>query len=165
MIVLVYGLPGTGKSHFSKHLAEVMDAYYFNTDTIWDNEKQKGNYNTQLKELEHNQLMDKAKEKLEKGSAVILDGTFHKKAIRNKILNIAREAGHRIYLIEIRATEQTVKERLKTKKKFTKADFAIYKKIKSEFEIYRENHLELYSDSLSIDEMIIKTRNFIYASC
>ena len=163
MIVLVYGLPGTGKSYFSRYLAKEISAYYLNTDAIWINTKQKGNRYTKAKPLENNnQLLDKAKEKLKIGSVIVLDGTFHKRAIRKKILQFAKESGHRIYFIEVKASEQTVKERLKIKNKYTKAALELYKRIKCEFEMYHEDHLELWSDIDTIDEMLIKTRLFIY---
>ena len=163
MIVLVYGLPGTGKSYFSCHLAREINAYYLNTDTIWNNTKQNGKRYAKAKPLEdNNHLLDKAKEKLKKGSLIVLDGTFHKRAIRKKILQFARESGHRIYFIEVKASEQTVKERLKIGNKYTKAVLELYKRIKCEFEMYHEDHLELWSDIDTLDEMIIKTRLFIY---
>ena len=163
MIVLVYGLPGTGKSYFSRHLAKEINAYYLNTDAIWINTKQKGNHYAKSKPLESNdQLLDKAREKLKKGSVIVLDGTFHKRLIRKKILQFARESGHRIYFIEVKASEQTVKERLKIKNKYTKAALELYKRIKCEFEMYYKDHLELWSDSDTIDEMLTKTRMLIY---
>jgi len=164
MIVLVYGLPGTGKSYFSRHLAKEINAsYYLNTDTIWVNPKQKGNRSAKVKSTEgNNQLLDNAKEKLKKGAVIVLDGTFHKQVIRKKILQFARESGHRIFFIEVKASEQTVKQRLKNKNKYTKATLELYKKIKSEFEMYNKDHLELWSDIDTIDEMLIKARMFIY---
>ncbi len=75
MIVLVYGLPGTGKSYFSRYLAkEIKASYYLNTDTIWINTKQKDNRNAKVKPIEkNNQLLDRAKEKLKKGAVIVLD--------------------------------------------------------------------------------------------
>ncbi len=161
MIIVVFGLPGTGKSFFSKHLEKETGACYLNTDMIREKENRKGRYNTKSKQAVYDRLMDLAEEKLREGSDVIVDGTFHKQARRKEISETAKETGHRIYFIETKATEQTVKSRLKTGRKYSEADFQVYKIISNEFEPCQEDHLTLWTDYETVEEMILKAKKYI----
>jgi hypothetical protein len=61
----------------------------------------------------------------------------------------------------IKSDERTINQRLKKKRRYSDADFSVYKKIKSEFEPINLEHLILATDKLSLDEMIATSLEFI----
>ena len=162
MLIVIYGLPGTGKSYFARHLEKETGAYYLNTDMIREKIDKKGKYDIKSKQEVYGKLMQQAKEELIKGSDVIADGTFHKNSRRKEFADIARETGHRIFFIEMKSDETTIKKRLEKKRKYSEADFEVYKQLKKEFETQPEVNLKLWSDSQTVDEMITKTKKLIY---
>ncbi len=161
MIILVFGLPGTGKSSFSKRLKGETRAHYLSTDIVRDKLNKKGNYDEISKQFVYDRLAEVAKTELSKGRDVIVDGTFHKYERRQMFIKIAKATGHELFLIEIKASGQTVKKRLEKKRKYSDADYEIYKKIKKEFDHEPRNHLVLWSDQENPGEMISKAMVYI----
>lgn len=162
MLIVIYGLPGTGKSYFARHLEKETGAYYLNTDMIREKIDKKGKYDIKSKQEVYGKLMQRAKEELIRGADVIADGTFHKNSRRKEFTDIARETGHRIFFIEMKSDETTIKKRLEKKRKYSEADFEVYKQLRKEFETQPEVNLKLWSDSQTVDEMITKTKKLIY---
>lgn len=161
MIILVYGLPGTGKSHFSKHFAKETGAVHLNTDIVRDKLNFKGQYDEKTKQQVYNELVKQAKMELKNGSDTIVEGTFHKKDRRKQIERMGAETNQKVYLIEIKANEDTVKKRMKRKRKYSEADFNVYQKIKESFEPVGKSHLELWSDNENTEEMMEKAKQYI----
>lgn len=162
MLILVFGLPGTGKTFFSDWLSTELNAIYLNTDIIRTEKGFRGKYDKKTKHLVYEILAKETEKHLRAGSDVIVDGTFHKLERRKMMSEIANETGHNMYMIEIKASEETVKKRIKKKRKYSEAGYEIYKKIKEENETPDPAaHLVLWSDKESIDKMIIKAKNYI----
>jgi len=164
MIILVFGLPGSGKSYFSRHLQKEIDAGLLNTDIIRQKLNLKGTYDQSAKKRVYDKMMEKTIEHLEEGSDIIVDGTFHKKQRREDISRIAKKNETRIFFVEIKASEQTIKQRLEKKRKYSEADYEVFRKLKKEFEDQPGNHLVLWSDSEPIDTMIMKAKEYIYGN-
>ena len=66
-----------------------------------------------------------------------------------------------IYFIEIVAEERIVRERLKRKRRYSEADFEVYKIISSENEPLAESHLVLQSTNGNIKEMLGKAVDYL----
>jgi predicted kinase len=162
MILIIFGLPGTGKSYFSKHMADEIEAVHLNTDIVRKNIGKQGQYDDNSKKLVYNKLMEEMIAQVQKGRNVILDGTFQKKSARNKFFLAAKQLGQQVHFIEMKANDQTIKERLKSKREYSEADYKIYLQIKSTFEHMDKPHLVLYSDEQNMDDMINKIKNFTY---
>ncbi len=162
MIIVVFGLPGSGKTSFSRHLKKELNARHLNTDIIREEMNIKGLYDEKSKQEVYQRMITKAKEELDKGSDVILDGTFHKQARRQLVTGIAEKTGKNIFFIEIKALEESIIKRLKGKREHSEADFEVYEKIKKEFDSFESDHLILWSDSETPDKMLIKAKNYIH---
>jgi len=162
MIIVVFGLPGTGKSYFSKHFAEKLNAEYVNTDEIRYNMNKMGEYDNETKQLIYNQLMKEVKKRLQFASNVIVDGTFHERSKRNQIKTQARKLNQRTVFIELKSNDSLAKKRLKKKREFSEADYKVYQQIKSKFEPLQKPHLELLSNNRNVNELVDKAKNFIY---
>ena len=142
-LILVCGLPGTGKTTVAKKIADKTGSFVFNTDIIRKELFKKPRYTDKEKELVYKLLFEMAEKFLRSTKNVILDGTFYKKEFRDELKGIAKRAKSDFHLVEVRCDERVLRKRVgKRKKKRTPsdADFEVYRKIKKEYEPIREKH-------------------------
>ena len=99
MLILITGLPATGKSHFAKDLALVLSAKHLNTDYVRKKFRMV-DYSEAGKNKVYAKLFEIAKSHISKNEHVIVDGTFSKRVFRDSAYFLARETGTPIYLIE-----------------------------------------------------------------
>lgn len=161
MIILVFGLPGTGKTYFAEHFAEKLDAVHLNTDIVREKLHFKGHYDGKTKQQVYNELFKQAQMEFKKGADVIVDGTFHLSRRRGQLEKLSKEENKKIYYIEIKAGKETARKRLKKSRKHSEADIDVYEKIKNEFEPLDNDCLELWSDRDDIEEMMNKAEKYI----
>lgn len=162
MIIIVFGLPATGKTFFAKRLANEYKGAYLSTDLEREKQGLRGDYDQQSKNLVYNELLVQLAAHVQYKKNVIVDGTFHKDSERERFIEKAEQLEQDLFFIETKATDQTVQQRLKTKRKHSDADYKVYLQIKSEFEPVYQSHLILWSDELTPGEMIEKTNTYIY---
>jgi predicted kinase len=158
MIVIVFGLPGAGKSYFASRLATRMEADYITSDRVRKKMYIDRKYSAQEKLSVYDEMLAQMQEAIKQKKALVLDATFYKDAIRKKFM---KEAGNNILFFEVKADEPVIKERLKQKRVNSEADFDIYKLIQSQFEPMKEPHLILYSTDDNITDMINKAMNYL----
>lgn len=161
MIAIVFGLPGSGKSHFASWFANLVDAEYISSDRLRKEIHVAGNYSDQEKMSVYNEMLAQMKTSLKENRNMVIDATFYKEAIRKKFAHEAGGAGH-IVFIEIRADENTINERLKRKRVFSDADFEVYKKIKQQFEPMEQPHLVLQSANDNLSDMLQKAVSYLH---
>ena len=112
MVVIVFGLPGSGKSYFASRLAKKIEADYINSDRIRKEIFKKRTYSKEEKEAVYHKMLDTMKEDVDQNRNVILDATFHKKETRQLFMKEMEKKGD-IYFIEITAAKNIIRERLK----------------------------------------------------
>lgn len=160
MVVIVFGLPGSGKSYFASRLAKRIDADYINSDRLRKEMFKMRTYSRQEKESVYQTMLQKMKEDVVQNKNVVLDATFHKKETRQPFVKEMKTKGG-IYFIEIVAEERIIRERLKRKRRYSEADFKVYKIISSENELLPESHLVLESTNTNIKEMLGKAVDYL----
>jgi predicted kinase len=129
MMIIVFGLPGSGKSYFASRLADKINADYINSDKLRRMMIDKRTYTANEKLAVYDEMLKQALEAGKKRTNIVLDATFYKNAIR-KIFIGGVENGADIRFIEVRADESLIRERLKKPREYSEADFEVYKKIK-----------------------------------
>ncbi len=143
MLILVCGLPGTGKTTVAKKIADKTKSFVFNTDIVRKELFEKPKYTKKEKELIYNLLFEMTEKFLKSAKNVVLDGTFYKKELRERVRKIAENMNSDFHIVEVVCDEKILKKRMgkRTKKRTpSDADFEIYKKIEKEFEPIREKH-------------------------
>jgi len=156
MIIVVFGLPASGKSYFATHLARIVNADYINSDRVRRIMFPDRTYSTEETLSVYDEMLAQMRQKIKQHRNVVVDATFHRDEIRRKFFEAAEEVDRIIY-IEVRAEELLVKERLKRSREDSEADFHVYRKIKNKWQPLYEDHLILHSTDDNLNAMLEKT--------
>ena len=160
-LIVVLGLPGTGKTTFARALAAQTGARHLNTDMLRAELGLQGQYDEATKARVYDELLRKSRASLQQGTLVVLDGTFYRQAFRDRISDLARETGAALKWLEIRASAETVKQRVSRERPYSEADYAVYQKIREAFEPLKEERLSLDSDRQTLEAMLREAREYL----
>lgn len=161
MIIMVCGLPGSGKSFFAEHLAKELSAVYLTSDQLRKELSQKPKYNEDQKLQVYKAMLDRLEKRCKEKEIVILDATFYKKSIRQQFIEKAKLINQLLLFIEIQASEDIIFDRVSKPRTHSDADFEVYKKVKQQFEVLEEPHLVLQSTNDNIADMLKEARAYI----
>lgn len=158
MVVIVFGLPGSGKSYFASRLAPAIDAEYLNSDVLRKKLLPNRNYSEEEKLEVYDKMLLRMRQAISENKSLVIDATFYKDEIRKEFI---RQAGNDIFFIEVRADEELIRERLKQKRTASEADFKVYKIVEAEFEPMQEPHLVLRSRDNNLNEMLTEALHYL----
>ncbi len=161
MLIIVMGLPGSGKSYFAQRLAERLEATYLGSDSVRKSMNALGRYTQDDKLLVYNQLYTLADEALKKNEPVVVDATFYLEQLREQFVTLAKTHETAVCLILIAAPEALIKERLARKRQDSEADYAVYQQVKQQFETSKGPYLQLLSGRKNIHQMLAKAITYI----
>lgn len=140
MLIVVTGLPGTGKTTIAESLAKEIDAVVFSTDKIRKMIFEKPVYNEEDKRIVYDELFSLTGKYLASRKNVILDGTFYTKALRQRAKEVGKTFSENVYFVYCETPEELLKERIdKRKDKFSDADYSVYLKMKKIFEEFEDD--------------------------
>ncbi len=163
MLLLLSGLPGSGKST----LARVYTARYGGTrissDLIRVELGLLGHYQPGDKDRVYAAMLERAREVLLAGGTAVVDSTFFRKDIRTPFEAVAQELHVPVFRILVQAGEETIRRRLAKPRPDSEADFAVYEKIRDQYEPWAEPHLELWTDTESVENLADTLQRYITA--
>lgn len=155
-LLIVAGLPATGKSYLAREISKRADAEILRSDKIRKQlvgikggehhyEKfEQGIYSRNISERTYEELCGQAEKILQSGNNCILDATFSKRKWRNKAYEIAHKLKASFLIVESICPEEVVLERLRKRKEQSRdisdATVEIYQRMKEEFENIREKY-------------------------
>ncbi|WP_221393543.1 ATP-binding protein [Dyadobacter sp. NIV53] len=157
MIVIVSGLPGSGKSFFAEKLSKALGAEYISSDRIRKGLNASGLYTFSDKLAIYLAMAEKTRKAVKGNRTVVVDATFYHHTMRDYFKQLAEEETVPIYFILVKTTEQIAKKRLSEPRADSEADYGVYVSIKNQFEKYTFPHLTLFSTNDNIEEMLSKT--------
>jgi len=146
MLILVCGLPGTGKTTVAKRIAMRTKSSLLSTDVIRRQLFKKPAYDQKEKEMVYGELFSRAERSLKNGKNVLVDGTFYMKELRDKVKKIAEKTGSEFRIVEVVCGERQIRRRLEKRNKacsISDADYCVYMKIKEQFEPIVEEHFTI----------------------
>lgn len=161
LIIVVFGLPGSGKSWFAEALAREINATCINSDIVRHEMSGIGQYSEKDKSLVYQDMNERAREVLTDESPVILDATFFREALRQDIIELGEEMQAEVIWMEIVADEELIQKRTSRKRKYSEADFKVYHFIKDQFEPLETDHLTLKSGLGNIDIMLATALTYL----
>lgn len=124
VLFITVGLVGTGKSVLAAALAGRIGAMVLSSDIVRKeiasippsehrfDDFQKGIYRKGVTEKTYEALFNKARKLLRIGRSVILDASFLYKSDRNRALQLAQQCDIQMVILECRAPEAVIKERI-----------------------------------------------------
>ena len=145
-LIVVSGLPGSGKSYFSRRLSERMPLPVVESDAMRQILSNKPNYSQAESErlfTACHALMD---ELLRKGISVIFDATNLIERNREELYRIAERTSAKLILVRVEAPPELVRQRLERRRTEpdpddkSEADWKVYQKMTATAEKIRRNH-------------------------
>ncbi|MEX2567972.1 MAG: ATP-binding protein [Cyclobacteriaceae bacterium] len=158
MLIIVMGLPGSGKSFFAQRLAENLDMAYINSDVIRKEINLKGQYQPKQRLEVYREMAVRAQVFFQKNKNVMVDATFQFPESRDLFKDLADKFGQRLVCYYIWAEETLIKERLSQERKDSEADFEVYRLVKSNYAAIPPHCHSIQSTNENIDDMINKAK-------
>ena len=165
-LVVVSGLPGTGKSRFSVSLAERVGFVVLESDALRKVLFPLPDYSTKESTRLFRAIHHLIQRLLNRGVPVILDATTLSEAHREQLYSIAERTGARLVLVEMKAPAELVYSRLEERRSLRKeddsvrsdADWDVYQRMEPTVERIRRRHysVDTSQDISPVMDKIVK---------
>ena len=143
-LIVVSGLPGTGKSYFCRQLAKRLPFTTLESDALRKVLFSLPTYSSKESSCLFLAIHLLIERLLKKGVPLILDATNLSERYREHLYSIAERLDAKLILVRVEAPSQVVYERLKTRpenpENKSDADWAIYQRMKPSVHKIRRNH-------------------------
>jgi len=147
MLILMTGLPGTGKSTVAAALAREVGAAVLGSDRIRAERSGRPRFSGPAKAGVYERMFERARLALRAGRSVILDATFYLERLRRSGARLGRAAGVPVFVVEVIAPVPIVKRRmdrrLLTARGPKPAAFEVHGYIRRSYEPVRGRHFTI----------------------
>jgi predicted kinase len=146
VFVIVSGLPGTGKSHFSRKLAEQLPSVILESDTLRKRLYPSPTYSAQESHRLFNACHRLIEELLDSGITAILDATNLVEQHRERLYLISQRLKVKQIIVRVEAPRNLVLKRLQGRSRGidrgdnSDADSGVYQRMRARAERIRRNH-------------------------
>ena len=145
-LIIISGLPGTGKSYFSQKLAERLPFLLLETDALramlFPSPRYTAGESYRLFRACHLLI----EELLREGIRVIFDATNLMERHRERLYHIADQLGVKLVIVQVEAPPELVRQRLEERalgvqpEVRSEADWSVYEKMRPTVQRIRRNH-------------------------
>lgn len=161
VLILVAGLPGSGKTTVARAFAQSTGAVHLNSDVLRKSLGMMGHYTAADKARVYDALLAHAEAALLRGEMVVVDSTFYKETIRKPYEQLAKKYQIPLFWVEVRAGEASLRTRLEQPRPDSEANYAVYLAIREQFEPLPDHRLIIDTDNLTPEEAVAKIQLFI----
>jgi predicted kinase len=140
-LIVVCGLPGTGKTTVAGAVAERLDANRYRSDVIRKELRAEPDYTDAETRAVYGELFQRARRSLDGGTDVVLDATFRARSDRRQAAAVAAAAGASCTVVEVECETAVDRERIDRRTDdASDADFEIYLQLRDEFDPIEGEH-------------------------
>lgn len=161
MLIMVAGLPGSGKTYFAERLAQRLKGVHLSSDRVRKKRNARGRYSFEERLEVYREMAEYARNLLRSKKTVIVDATFEHSRMRNLFFDEAQKLSVSSVFILVYADENLIRERIRAPRPDSEADFGVYEKIRDRFEPITFPHLALQSTNDNIDDMLNRALTYI----
>ena len=146
VFVIISGLPGTGKSHFSRKLAKRMPSVILESDALRKRIYPSPTYSAQESHCLFDACHRLIEELLDSGITVILDATNLVEQHRERLYHISQRLKAKLIIVRVEAPREIALQRLQGRSRGidpgdnSDADSGVYQKMRARAERIRRNH-------------------------
>ncbi|MBK7938755.1 MAG: ATP-binding protein [Lewinellaceae bacterium] len=143
MLILIAGLPGTGKTTVAKAFARKYGAAHFNSDSIRREMGLWGSYRPEDKARVYAELLRRTHIALAADKTVVVDSTFFRADLRRPFEELAENLNQKIRWVLASAPAEVLLARVAVPRADSEADGVVLEKIQAQFEPLKVPHLVL----------------------
>lgn len=152
MIIIVFGLPGSGKSYFTERLAARLGVDYLDSDVIRREMFSQRNYSEEETAAVYERLLEEALAAVKSQKSIIIAASFNKSRTREQFMHIDTS----VRFIEIIADESLITRRIAKPRAVSEADINVYQEMKKHWHPFVGERLVLQSTNNNIESMLEK---------
>jgi len=153
-LLMLLGLPGSGKTTLARALAPHLAAHHLSSDHLRREIDQQGHYRPQDKDRVYRLMAARAEEALQQGRPVLVDATFSQAAHRELLLAVAQQQHCPAFMVELQVPEAVARQRLQAERPESEADFSVYQRIEAQFDPIQRPHLQLDTHQHALPQQI-----------
>ncbi len=166
MIIMMHGLPGTGKSFLAENIAKTIPSAVILKTVSFRKSRGKGvelfdETNQQTREDKddsYKAVCEEARKAVKAVKIPILDGTFHKRYRREWVYDLAKELKEKVVVISVACNENIIKERLQERK--IKASKDAFLKSAEAYRIMKSQADDLNEKGITVKKIDTAKDNF-----
>lgn len=154
MLLLISGLPGSGKSTVARAYVAKYGGVHLSSDIVRGGLGLRGHYQPGDKQRVYATMLRQARAALEDGWDVVIDSTFYQGRTRASFEKVGRAVGVPVFWVEVKAAAETIWKRLQMPRTDSEANFSVYESIRDQFEPFDGPHCTLWTDKMSVPELV-----------
>lgn len=161
LLIMVMGLPGSGKSYFASKLSERLKAVHLENDVIRKELHKMGSYTREDKMEVYRELCRRTELLVKDEKSVVMDATFQLEEYRELIYQLSSRYEVPLSTILVEASESLVKKRLEKPRKNSEANYEVYLKLKENFDPVRPPFIAITSRESNLESMLRQAMDYI----
>ncbi|MCS7036913.1 MAG: AAA family ATPase [Saprospiraceae bacterium] len=161
-LLIITGLPATGKTTLARRYAERYGAVHLNSDEVRAELGLRGQYTPEAKQRVYEALLARVRQALSAGRDVVMDSVLEREALREPFRRAAAECGAECRWVQLRLRDATARQRLSHPRPDSEATYEVYEKLRNEWEDIADPHLSLQADDATPDDLLSAVRKYAY---
>ena len=153
MLILIAGLPGSGKTSLAQAISQLLNAKHFHSDQVRRELGLWGHYQPADKAAVYNELLSRTRLALEAGETVVVDSTFYLASLRNPFDLVAKQLGVKAIWVLATAPNEILRQRVAMPRADSEASLSVFEKIAAAFEPLEGPHLTIDTSKACADDL------------